>query len=110
MRVLKKLNIVKIPKKYLLLRWSAIARKYIYSGGFIFRNHINKSTYQISTQAQGNELAKQYMLAAMKDMVKNIYLMGRLKIISSLEIGRVVAFEMQNLKIQGISNTKLKGY
>ncbi|KAL0920105.1 hypothetical protein M5K25_009216 [Dendrobium thyrsiflorum] len=80
MRVLRQLDIVKIPLKYLMLRWSAKARKSFYSGyaglgkgtdcgsGFIFRNHISRFAYQISTRAQGNELAEQYMLGAMKDM------------------------------------------
>ncbi|KAL0922779.1 hypothetical protein M5K25_006796 [Dendrobium thyrsiflorum] len=43
--------------------------------GFIFRNHISKFAYQISTRAQGNELAEQYMLVVMKDMAENIDLL-----------------------------------
>ncbi|PKU79046.1 hypothetical protein MA16_Dca000390 [Dendrobium catenatum] len=101
MRVLRQLDIVKNSEKYILLRWSAKARKCIYSSGLIFRNHISKFAYQISTQAQGNELAEQYMLDAIKDIIENIDLLltGRLKIISLLEIQRVVMFQMQNLKI-----------
>ncbi|PKU65356.1 hypothetical protein MA16_Dca022480 [Dendrobium catenatum] len=69
MRVIRQLDIVKIPLKYLLLRWSVIARKDIYAGlmvttmgknvspyqeGYscmIFRNHLSRFAYQISTRA-----------------------------------------------------------
>ncbi|PKU74056.1 hypothetical protein MA16_Dca011766 [Dendrobium catenatum] len=62
--VLRQMVIRKIPEKYLLLRWSTRARKDIYSGQnlkvssqnnseasrrFIFRNHISKFAYEMST-------------------------------------------------------------
>ncbi|KAL0920180.1 hypothetical protein M5K25_009298 [Dendrobium thyrsiflorum] len=130
MRVLRQLDIVKIPEKYLMLRWSAKARKSFYSGygclgkgtdsgsGFIFRNHISRFAYQISTRAQGNELAEQYMLGAMKDMAENIDLLVEGKMINSNFIAKsksraapVSAFkDPQKCRPKGISNARLKGY
>ncbi|PKU84691.1 Protein FAR1-RELATED SEQUENCE 5 [Dendrobium catenatum] len=86
MRVFRQLDIVNIPKKYLLMRWSARAKKDIYAArmfigtgktseagsGLSFRNHIIRFSYLIAAQAQGNEDAEQYMLNAMKDMAENI--------------------------------------
>ncbi|KAL0927741.1 hypothetical protein M5K25_001947 [Dendrobium thyrsiflorum] len=130
MRVLRQLDIVKIPEKYLMLRWSAKARKSVYSGyvglgkgtdcgsGFIFRNHISRFAYQISTRAQGNELAEQYMLGAMKDMAENIDLLVEGKMTNSNFICKsksraapVSAFkDPQKRRPKGISNARLKGY
>ncbi|KAL0926229.1 hypothetical protein M5K25_002441 [Dendrobium thyrsiflorum] len=130
MRVLRQLDIVKIPEKYLMLRWSAKARKSFYSGyaglgkgtdcgsGFIFRNHISRFAYQISTRAQGNELAEQYMLGAMKDMAENIDLLVEGKMTNSNFIYKsksraapVSAFkDPQKCRPKGISNARLKGY
>ncbi|KAL0916162.1 hypothetical protein M5K25_013652 [Dendrobium thyrsiflorum] len=130
MRVLRQLDIVKIPEKYLMLRWSAKARKKFYSGygglgkgtdsgsGFIFRNHINRFAYQISTRAQGNELAEQYMLGAMKDMSENIDLLVEGKMTNSKFIAKsksratpVSAFkDPQKRRPKGISNARLKDY
>ncbi|KAL0926448.1 hypothetical protein M5K25_002682 [Dendrobium thyrsiflorum] len=90
MRVFRQLDISKIPSQYLLLRWSARGRKDFYAGptvtgmgnkpihsndggsGMIFRNHLSRFAYQISTRAQGNEDAEQYMLAAMVEMADNV--------------------------------------
>ncbi|KAL0904648.1 hypothetical protein M5K25_026777 [Dendrobium thyrsiflorum] len=90
MRVFRQLDICKISSQYLLLRWSARGRKDIYAGPIvntmgnkptqwkeggtcmIFRNHLSRFAYQISTRAQGNEDAEQYMLAAMIEMADNI--------------------------------------
>ncbi|PKU83579.1 Protein FAR1-RELATED SEQUENCE 3 [Dendrobium catenatum] len=73
MRVMRQLDIVNIYVKYLLPRWSACARKDLYSGGKIpciginagqpnegssnlmFRNYICRFAYKISTEAQGND-------------------------------------------------------
>ncbi|KAL0925418.1 hypothetical protein M5K25_003744 [Dendrobium thyrsiflorum] len=130
MRVLRQLDIVKIPEKYLMMRWSAKARKSFYFGygclgkgsdsgsGFIFRNHISRFAYQISTRAQGNELAEQYMLAAMKDMAENIDLLVEGKMTNSNFISKsksraapVSAFkDPQKRRPKGISNARLKGY
>ncbi|KAL0926733.1 hypothetical protein M5K25_002978 [Dendrobium thyrsiflorum] len=130
MRVLRQLDIVKIPEKYLMMRWSAKARKSFYSGygclgkgsdsgsGFIFRNHISRFAYQISTRAQGNELAEQYMLGAMKDMAENIDLLVDGKMTNSNLISKsksraapVSAFkDPQKRRPKGISNARLKGY
>ncbi|KAL0921233.1 hypothetical protein M5K25_008289 [Dendrobium thyrsiflorum] len=124
------LDIVKISEKYIMLRWSAKARKSIYSGygglgkgtdsgsGFIFRNHISRFAYQISTRAQGNELAEQYMLGAMKDMVENIDLLVEGKMTNSKFIAksqsRVVPVSVfkdpQKRRPKRISNARLKGY
>ncbi|KAL0906161.1 hypothetical protein M5K25_024631 [Dendrobium thyrsiflorum] len=130
MRVLRQLDIVKIPEKYLMLRWSAKARKSFYSGygclekgtdsgsGFIFRNHISRFAYQISTRAQWNELAEQYMLGAMKDTAENINLLVEGKMTNSNFIAKsksraapVSAFkDPQKRRPKGISNARLKGY
>ncbi|KAL0925546.1 hypothetical protein M5K25_003892 [Dendrobium thyrsiflorum] len=90
MRVFRQLDISKIPSQYLLLRWSARGRKDYYAGptvtgmgnkpihsndggsGMIFRNHLSRFAYQISTRAQGNEDAEQYMLATMVEMADNV--------------------------------------
>ncbi|KAL0910674.1 hypothetical protein M5K25_018751 [Dendrobium thyrsiflorum] len=90
MRVFRQLDISKIPSQYLLLRWSARGRKDFYAGptvngmgnkpiqsndggsGIIFKNHLSRFAYQISTRAQGNEDAEQYMLAAMVEMADNV--------------------------------------
>ncbi|KAL0917729.1 hypothetical protein M5K25_012815 [Dendrobium thyrsiflorum] len=90
MRVFRQMDISKIPSQYLLLRWSARGRKDFYAGptvngmgnkpsqsnergsGMIFRNHLSRFAYQISTRAQGNEDAEQYMLDAMVEMADNV--------------------------------------
>ncbi|KAL0910954.1 hypothetical protein M5K25_019051 [Dendrobium thyrsiflorum] len=90
MRVFRQLDISKMPSQYLLLRWSARGRKDFYAGptvtgmgnkpiqsndggsGMIFRNHLSRFAYQISTRAQANEDAEQYMLAAMVEMADNV--------------------------------------
>ncbi|KAL0925416.1 hypothetical protein M5K25_003742 [Dendrobium thyrsiflorum] len=86
--------------------------------GFIFRNHISRFAYQISTRAQGNELAEQYMLGAMKDMAENIDLLVEGKMTNSNFISKsksraapVSAFkDPQKRRPKGISNARLKGY
>ncbi|KAL0922196.1 hypothetical protein M5K25_006165 [Dendrobium thyrsiflorum] len=86
--------------------------------GFIFRNHISRFAYQISTRAQGNELAEQYMLGAMKDMAENIDLLVDGKMTNSNLISKsksraapVSAFkDPQKRRPKGISNARLKGY
>ncbi|KAL0915530.1 hypothetical protein M5K25_015956 [Dendrobium thyrsiflorum] len=86
--------------------------------GFIFRNHISRFAYQISIRAQGNELAEQYMLGAMKDMAENIYLLVEGKMTNSNFIAKsksraapVSAFkDPQKRRLKGISNARLKGY
>ncbi|KAL0906158.1 hypothetical protein M5K25_024627 [Dendrobium thyrsiflorum] len=101
MRVLRQLDIVKIPEKYLMLR-----------------NHISRFAYQISTRAQWNELAEQYMLGAMKDMAENIDLLVEGKMTNSNFIAKsksraapVSAFkDPQKRRPKGISNARLKGY
>ncbi|KAL0907937.1 hypothetical protein M5K25_022394 [Dendrobium thyrsiflorum] len=98
MRVFRQLDIIKIPSHYLLLQWSVRARKDIYVGptvsitgknpsqsieggtSMIFRNHLSRFAYQISTRTQGNEDAEQYMLAAMVEMADNIdFILARKK-------------------------------
>ncbi|KAL0912830.1 hypothetical protein M5K25_016239 [Dendrobium thyrsiflorum] len=130
MTVLRQLDIVKIPEKYRILRWSARAQKCICSShlgsskgldcgsGFIFRNHISRFAYQISIRAQGNELAERYMLAAMKDMAENIYLLLEKKIKNNKFVGKSQGFDIpisrfkdpQKRRPKRISNARLKGY
>ncbi|PKU63660.1 Protein FAR1-RELATED SEQUENCE 12 [Dendrobium catenatum] len=76
MRVMRQLDVINIPQKYLIPRWSSSAHKDLYSGlkiqhmrnntctsiqesqNIIFRNYICRFSYQISTEAQGNEEAE----------------------------------------------------
>ncbi|KAL0910702.1 hypothetical protein M5K25_018783 [Dendrobium thyrsiflorum] len=88
------------------------------SSGFIFRNHISRFAYQISTRAQGNEMAEQYMLVVMKDMDKNIDLLveGKMKNnkFQAKSQGRAIPVstykDPQKCRPKGISNARLKAY
>ncbi|PKU83819.1 hypothetical protein MA16_Dca025666 [Dendrobium catenatum] len=128
LRVIRKFDIINIPLKYLLMRWSARARKDIYFGqtmtcmgnkvtpshgleGKIFRNYFSRFTYQISTRGQENEKAEQYMLTAMTDMAENVDLIldGKKnhKFIANSSMTKKLKDQLK-CRPKGISNVRLK--
>ncbi|KAL0908951.1 hypothetical protein M5K25_023466 [Dendrobium thyrsiflorum] len=134
MRVFRQLDICKIPSQYILFRWSARGRKDIYAGPtvnamgnkpsqsseggtcMIFRNHLSRFAYQISTRAQGNEDAEQYMLSAMVEMADNVdfILAGQPNKQSKKQnIGVVVHKKVKDpvkCRPKSVSNAKLKSH
>ncbi|KAH0469549.1 hypothetical protein IEQ34_001107 [Dendrobium chrysotoxum] len=77
------------------------------SKGFIFRNHLSKFSYQISTRAQGNEENEQCMLTAIKDMSENINLIlyGKRNNHNSPKVK-----DPPKQQPKGISNARLKSH
>ncbi|PKU66592.1 hypothetical protein MA16_Dca006920 [Dendrobium catenatum] len=132
MRVIRQLDIINIPFKYLFLRWPGRVRKNIYAGraftymrnkvtpsherlgGMIFINHLSRFAYQISIHEQGNEEAEQYMLAAMTDIAKNVDLIldGKKKnhrFITNTGGSKKLKDSLK-CRPKGISNARLKGH
>ncbi|XP_020585155.1 protein FAR1-RELATED SEQUENCE 5-like [Phalaenopsis equestris] len=89
LRVLNFLHIKKIHVKYLLLRWSENAKKYVYNssgymhlqqsqfshdikGDLIFQAHMQKAAYQCTQKAKGNPEVEQRMRESMKKLSLDI--------------------------------------
>ncbi|PKU68657.1 Protein FAR1-RELATED SEQUENCE 7 [Dendrobium catenatum] len=130
LRVFKQLDMAKFPEKYLLLRWSARARQVFYSGyflnsqrsnnfqsgrGFIFRNQVSRFAYQMSTEAQGNEEAEEFILSSLQDMYKKLYLIlggkkRNQKDVASSQGGTANLKDPLKHRPKGISNARLKSH
>ncbi|KAI0491330.1 hypothetical protein KFK09_026551 [Dendrobium nobile] len=130
LRVFKQLDMAKFPEKYLLLRWSARARQVFYSGyflnsqrsnnfqsgrGFIFRNQVSRFAYQMSTEAQGNEEAEEFILSSLQDMYKKLYLIlggkkRNQKDVASSQGGTANLKDPLKRRPKGISNARLKSH
>ncbi|PKU68465.1 Protein FAR1-RELATED SEQUENCE 9 [Dendrobium catenatum] len=130
LRVFKQLDMAKFPEKYLLLRWSARARQVFYSGyllnskrsnnfqggrGFIFRNQVSRFAYQMSTEAQGNEEAEEFILSSLQDMYKKLYLIlgGKKrneKDVAGSQGGTANLKDPLKRRPKGISNARLKSH
>ncbi|KAL0907915.1 hypothetical protein M5K25_022370 [Dendrobium thyrsiflorum] len=130
MRVLRQLDIVNIPEKYFLPRWSARARKDLYAGRKItnlsnssclsvevpgnlkIRNYVCRFAYKISTEAQGNAEAEQCMLDGMTSMARNVQLILEGKKINNTNpvCGRKNIKDPAKCRPKGISNARLKDH
>ncbi|KAL0903250.1 hypothetical protein M5K25_027611 [Dendrobium thyrsiflorum] len=130
MRVLRQLDIVNIPEKYFLPRWSARARKDLYAGRKItnlsnssclsvevpgnlkLRNYVCRFAYKISTEAQGNAEAEQCMLDGMTSVAHNVQLILEGKKFNNTNpvCGRKNIKDPAKCRPKGISNARLKDH
>ncbi|PKU60018.1 Protein FAR1-RELATED SEQUENCE 9 [Dendrobium catenatum] len=129
MRVMRQLDIVNIPVKYLLPRWSANARKDLYSGGNIsclginacqpiegsnnlmFINYICRFAYKISTEAQDNEKVKMCVIDGLSTLaakVHSIKIDRKNKLIS--RAGNDSIKDPKKCRPNGVLNARLKDH
>ncbi|XP_020680534.2 protein FAR1-RELATED SEQUENCE 5-like [Dendrobium catenatum] len=130
LRVIRKIDIINIPPKYLLKRWSGGARKDLYSdrrlssmvatgipsdgiGSMIFRNYFSSFAYQISTRGQGNTEAEQYMIDAISEIAENVDLILNASKDSNLVTNLSMRTKIKdpiNRRPKGVSNARLKSH
>ncbi|PKU82121.1 Protein FAR1-RELATED SEQUENCE 5 [Dendrobium catenatum] len=130
LRVIRRLDIINIPPKYLLKRWSGRARKDLYSnrplssmvatgcpsdgiGSMIFKNYFTRFAYQISSRGEGNTEAEQYMIDAMYEIVENVDLILNASKDSNLDTNSSMRTKIKDpikRRPKGVSNARLKSY
>ncbi|KAI0507201.1 hypothetical protein KFK09_013323 [Dendrobium nobile] len=129
MRVMRQLDSINIPIKYLLPRWSVNARKDLYSGGkipslcsnacqlisgdsnFIFRNYVCRFAYKISTEAQGNKEAEKCVIEDLSTLAAKVHSikLGR-KNIPISGTGHETIKDPKKCRPKGVSNARLKDH
>ncbi|KAI0527089.1 hypothetical protein KFK09_002687 [Dendrobium nobile] len=130
LRVIRQIDIINIPPKYLLKRWSGRARKKLYSdrplssmvatgspsdgiGSMISINYFTRFAYQISTRGEGNTEAEQYMIDAMSEIAENVDLILNASKDSNLDTNSSMQTKIKDpikRRPKGVSNARLKSH